>query len=62
MWDIFGIAAILGENAEGHAPCGCGYCSEKLNVAIRHRQPVKSDWIVHFVVPAARFWDNIGYT
>ena len=62
MWDIFGIAAILGKDAMGHAPCGCGECGEELKLAIRRRQALRSDWIVHFVVPAARFWDNIGYT
>ena len=59
---MFGIAAILGKDAVGHAPCGCGECGEKLAVAIRHGRPVQSDWVVHFVVPAARFWENIGYT
>jgi hypothetical protein len=29
---------------------------------IRQGQPVNSDWLVHFVVPAVRFWENIGYT
>jgi hypothetical protein len=62
VWDIFGIAAILGKDAVGRAPCGCGSCREKLRVAIRHWQSLRSDWIVHFVVPAARFWDHIGYT
>jgi hypothetical protein len=62
VWDILGIAAILGKDATGHAPCGCGECSEKLELAIRCGHPVQSDWIVHFVVPAARFWENIGYT
>lgn len=62
MWDIFGIAAVLGKDAVGRAPCGCGNCTGKLTVAIRHGQALQSDWIVHFVVPAARFWDHIGYT
>jgi hypothetical protein len=59
---MFGIAAILEKNADGHAPCGCGECKERLNIEIRQGQPVKSDWLVHFVVPAARFWEHIGYT
>ena len=62
MWDIFGIAVILEKDAEGRAPCGCGQCKEKLSVTIRSGRPVDSDWIVHFVVPAAQFWDDIGYT
>jgi hypothetical protein len=62
VWDLFGIAAVLGRDAVGHAPCGCGLCHEKLDVAMRLGRPVDSGWLVHFVVPAARFWDNIGYT
>jgi hypothetical protein len=31
-------------------------------LVMRHGQPVNSDWLVHFVVPAAHFWENIGYT
>ena len=62
MWDIFGIAAILGQDAVGHTPCGCGECHEKLDLVIQLGQPVNSDWLVHFVVPAARFWEQIGYT
>jgi hypothetical protein len=62
VWDILGIASILGKDAVGHTPCGCGECNERLDLAIRHGQPVNSDWLVHFVVRAARFWENIGYT
>ena len=62
MWDIFGIAVILDKDAVGHTPCGCGECDQRLSVAIQLGQSVVSDWIVHFVVPAARFWQNIGYT
>ena len=62
MWDILGIAAILGKDAVGYTPCGCGECQEKLNLLICQGQQLNSDWLVHFVVPAARFWENIGYT
>jgi hypothetical protein len=62
VWDILGIAAILGKDAVGHTPCGCGECNERLELAIRHGRAVDSDWLVHFVVPAVRFWENIGYT
>ena len=62
MWDILGIAAILGKDAVAHTPCGCGECRERLELSVRLNRPVDSDWIVHFVVPAVRFWENIGYT
>jgi hypothetical protein len=28
---------------------------------IRQGHNVDLDWLVHFVVPAAQFWENIGY-
>lgn len=59
---MFGIAAILGRDAVGHTPCGCGECDQKLEIDIRLGQPLKSEWIVHFMVPAVRFWENIGFT
>jgi hypothetical protein len=62
MWDLFGIAAILGKNAVGRTSCGCGMCDEKLDIKINLGQRVDSDWLVHFVVPAKQFWEHIGYT
>ena len=62
MWDVFGISAILNRDAKGHAPCGCGECDEKLDVEIRINQILESNWIVHFLVPAKKFWENIGFT
>ena len=62
MWDIFGISAILQKNAQGHAPCGYGDCNHQLELKIDLGKQLNSEWIVHFLVPAARFWENIGYT
>ena len=62
MWDILGISAILRKEARGHAPCGCGECGRELDLAIRPGEPLASDWLVHFAVPAKRFWENIGFT
>mgnify|MGYP001227071837 FL=1 len=50
------------QEARGHAPCGCGECDAKLDLTFRPNQPPQSDWLVHFVVPAKYFWDDIGYT
>ena len=60
LWDIFGIAVILGKDAKGNAPCGCGECNRKIELVIRHRHPVTSDWIVHFLVPAKRFLTTLA--
>jgi hypothetical protein len=31
-------------------------------VIIKPGKPVDADWLVHFLVPAAQFWEDIGYT
>ena len=59
---MFGISAILGRDATGHAPCGCGDCDENLEIEMLPGQPVNSEWLAHFVVPASRFWEKIGFT
>jgi len=62
VWDVFGIAAILNAAAEVHAPCGCSDCNESITYKVEPGAPINSDWLVHFAVPAAHFWDDIGYT
>ena len=59
---MLGISAILQEDAVGYSPCGCGECEEKLEVDLSLGHKIDSDWIVHFLVPAKKFWDNIGFT
>ncbi len=61
-WDVFGIAAILGKNATADIPCGCGVCNRQIVLEINPDERIESNWLVHFVVPAAQFWDRIGYT
>lgn len=62
-WDVFGIAVILGKAAVAHAPCGCGNCNERFDLAVTPGQALTdSDWLVHFLVPARKFWDDVGYT
>lgn len=52
-WDAFGLEALMGPSAEVELSCGCG-CGEALEL--------DADLVVHFAVPAARWWDDIGYT
>ena len=62
VWDMFGIAAILDKDAMGQSVCACGQCDERLDVSMTGGAPIDSDWIVHFLVPAVSFWDDIGFT
>lgn len=60
IWDALGIAAALGANAVIRAVCGD--CSEPMLLEIAGGALTHSDGIIHFVVPAHHWWDNIGYT
>jgi hypothetical protein len=62
MWDALGIAAMVGGEARIRARCGCGRCRDKLELRAREGTLDSSSWLIHFSVPAARFWDDIGFT
>lgn len=58
-WDAFGIPALLGR--EGRVTTTCGCCSKDLAIDVGPDGPQGSA-VVHFAVPARRFWDNIVFT
>lgn len=60
IWDALGIPAILQADASIEAPCGD--CGEPMTLAVRGGELVTGDGLIHFGVPAARWWENIGYT
>ena len=60
IWDALGIAAALDAAADISAPCGD--CGTPMRLEIRDGALSPSEGVVHFGVPAARWWDNIGFT
>jgi hypothetical protein len=60
IWDALGVAAALGSDAVISATCGD--CGTPLRYTIRGDALVESDGLIHFAVPARRWWDNIGFT
>ena len=60
IWDALGIAAAIDAAADITAPCGD--CGTPMRVEIRDGELQHSEGVVHFAVPAARWWDNIGFT
>src|SRR5262245_7517069 len=60
VWDSYGIAAALHEDADIETSCAC--CGEPMSLAVRAGRPVPAPGIAHFAVPAAHWWDNITYT
>jgi hypothetical protein len=59
VWDALGAVAMLG--SEGSVEARCGDCGEVLGVDISGGKVVSSDHVVHFAVPAAQWWDEIGF-
>jgi hypothetical protein len=60
IWDALEIAAALDAAADISAQCGD--CGAPMRLRIRHGALAYSEGVVHFGVPAARWWDNIGFT
>lgn len=60
IWDALGIVAMLG--GSGRVSTRCPDCGEQLEFRVRDRRLAPVDAVVHYAVPAGRWWENIGYT
>ncbi len=59
IWDVMGVAAMLGRDARIQASCGdCG-TAMPLRVSDGSLDPAQG--IVHFAVPAAEWWRDIVF-
>ena len=59
-WDAFGICAAL--HVDGRIETACPDCTEPIVVTVCDRRPDDVTLVFHCLVPAARWWDDIGYT
>ena len=59
VWDGLGTVAMLG--GSGRVDARCGDCGETLVVEIDDGELAPADNVVHYLVPAARWWDDIGF-
>jgi hypothetical protein len=61
-WDALGIPGALHLDA-GRITSECPACGERLELELRDGELVRgADLLVHFVVPARRWWEDIGFT
>jgi hypothetical protein len=61
IWDALGISACL--DADARIRTYCPDCSEPLSLDIQDGSLESSaGGVIHFAVPAARWWDDIGST
>jgi hypothetical protein len=59
-WDGFGICAALG--VDGDIETECADCGDPITCAVRGRRPDDDTLLFHCLVPAAGWWDDIGFT
>jgi hypothetical protein len=58
-WDAFGIAAAL--HADARIETRCGWSDEPMTCGVEHGREYGGG-IVHLLVSAAHFWDDIVFT
>jgi hypothetical protein len=59
-WDALGIAAALHRDAVIEA--ADGFAGEPIRLEVRDSHPVPEPCVIHFAVPAARWWQDVIYT
>jgi len=60
VWDALGILAMVG--SDGAVDTSCPDCGEKIELRVEDRELQPVDAVIHFAVPAARWWENIAFT
>ena len=59
-WDMFGVAVIVGATVRVDARCTD--CGEAISVICDPEAPPNDDAVVHFLLPARRWYEDIGFT
>lgn len=60
-WDALGIAAAL--HGDGHIESECACCGEPIALEVRGGELVEgTELLVHILLPARRWWEDIGFT
>lgn len=59
-WDALGVSVMLQRSARIDSGCGC--CGERLTLDTTMSSPPTGGGLLHFAVPARRWWDDIVFT
>jgi hypothetical protein len=59
-WDALGIPAALHQDAVIEA--ADAYSGEPITLEVKDGKPIPQPCVIHFAVPAAKWWDDIIYT
>jgi hypothetical protein len=60
IWDGLGAVAMLG--GAGTVETVCADCREPMTIRVEDGGLGEAKGVAHFAVPAARWWENIGFT
>ena len=60
IWDGLGILAML--DIDGRVESSCPDCGERLRLDVSDGVLSGDEGVVHFSIPPARWWDDIGFT
>lgn len=60
VWDALGIVSLLG--GEGRVQASCPDCNQEMLLDVSGRELAPIEAVVHFAVPARRWWDDIVHT
>ncbi len=60
IWDALGILAAL--QSDGHVETRCPSSGIPLEIEVQDGAVNAGPGVVHFAVPASRWWENVGFT
>jgi hypothetical protein len=60
IWDAMGIPAMLKQDATIESSCAC--CGTAMQLRVREGRLQPATGVVHFALPAGRWWDNVVFT
>ena len=60
VWDGLGIIAMLQSDSILDTSCAC--CGEAMTIDVRRGKIVPARGVIHFAIPAKRWWENIVFT
>ena len=60
VWDSLGIMAMLGSDSVLDTSCAC--CGEAMRIHRHDGTIVRASGVIHFAIPAKRWWENIVFT
>lgn len=60
VWDALGIPAML--RRDGVVTTACGCCDSAMTLTVRKGKLVPERGVIHFAVPAHRWYDNVVFT